>query len=403
MASSAVQDDGSFLERIGIPPALAMGFVGLLLFAVGQGVVDGSGWQLTVSGVNGLTLVYVLCAAVGGWLAAALSDAWGPRRVMTLGMALWVAVELVWLVAAPAGSTGFAVALLLYGLRAAAFSIFSLAFLVWVVAVARKWRLASSVGWFFFLILLGSKVLGPLLLPKLQNMSGMGSGVVAILAGVLGGALALVGIRERRGSSPLVYNPTTTGEALSRSISVAWRKPLIFVASLVRAFQVAPAIAFLWLFPQQWALVLLSWIVLGTAVGSLIFGLVADSFGWRKTISYFGGIVSALLLAAIYYTPTMTHDGTVMAAVGAAYGLFLGANFPLYALTAMMSPNHKGEAVSLLGWGVVLGTLLSVVLVKVLGPHVHGAGMVLTFAGLHLVGGLIALAIRNNTDTMAAM
>ncbi|MFD0385418.1 MFS transporter [Streptomyces stramineus] len=42
--------------------------------------------------------VYGATASVAAWFSGALSDLWGPRRVMMLGLALWVVFQTVFLV-----------------------------------------------------------------------------------------------------------------------------------------------------------------------------------------------------------------------------------------------------------------------------------------------------------------
>jgi predicted MFS family arabinose efflux permease len=78
----------SLLARIGIPPALAWGFAGLFLFMIGDGVESGylspylMSKGVATANVAWLFTVYGVAVAIGGWLSGALSDVWGPRRVI---------------------------------------------------------------------------------------------------------------------------------------------------------------------------------------------------------------------------------------------------------------------------------------------------------------------------------
>src|SRR5262245_26396734 len=85
-----------FLDRIGIYPPLAWGFAGLLLFMIGDGVESGYlsrylvDRNISEQNVALVFTAYGLTAAVAAWLSGALSDLWGPRRVMAAGLGIWV-------------------------------------------------------------------------------------------------------------------------------------------------------------------------------------------------------------------------------------------------------------------------------------------------------------------------
>src|SRR6185437_11342354 len=145
--SSAAAPDGRvhIIERIGLPRPLVWGFVGLLLFRIGDGVE--SGYIAPFLADNGagtetraavIITVYGLTVTLGAWLAGALSDVWGPRRVMLIGMAIW-------------------------GIRGFGYPLFAYGFLVWVLAASPSNRLGSAVGWFYFAFTGGLPTLGSLL------------------------------------------------------------------------------------------------------------------------------------------------------------------------------------------------------------------------------------------------
>src|SRR5215212_6286227 len=81
-------DDGSrtWADRLGMPGALRWGFVGLLIFMIGDGVESGylaaflRDEGLGQGQVGLLFTVYGVAAGVAAWASGALSDLWGPRR-----------------------------------------------------------------------------------------------------------------------------------------------------------------------------------------------------------------------------------------------------------------------------------------------------------------------------------
>src|SRR5215210_9292623 len=103
LTEGADRQRASFIDRIGIYPPLAWGFVGLLLFMIGDGVESGYLSRYLVDRgfsaqrVAMVFTAYGLTAAVAAWLSGALCDLWGPRRVMAAGLGIWAVVEVAFL------------------------------------------------------------------------------------------------------------------------------------------------------------------------------------------------------------------------------------------------------------------------------------------------------------------
>ena len=78
-------------ERLGMHPELAIGYLGLLLFMIGDGVEAGFLSPMLVdlhfspSQVAIVFSAYGATAAVASWLSGTLSDIFGPRKVMWSG------------------------------------------------------------------------------------------------------------------------------------------------------------------------------------------------------------------------------------------------------------------------------------------------------------------------------
>ncbi|MBW8884173.1 MAG: MFS transporter, partial [Planctomycetia bacterium] len=87
LQSPAAGHSRSWLERIGLYPPLIWGYVGLLLFMIGDGVEQGylSKYLVVDRGVADehnvalIFTVYGITVAIASWLSGALSDLWGPR------------------------------------------------------------------------------------------------------------------------------------------------------------------------------------------------------------------------------------------------------------------------------------------------------------------------------------
>src|SRR5215212_7853676 len=120
---------GSFVERIGIYPPLAWGFVGLLLFMIGDGVESGYlsrylvDRKISEQKVAVVFTAYGLTAAVAAWLSGALSDLWGPLRVMAAGLGIWAVFEVAFLLLGVAPNN-FPMIFLFYALRGFGYPLF---------------------------------------------------------------------------------------------------------------------------------------------------------------------------------------------------------------------------------------------------------------------------------------
>src|SRR5690625_7785304 len=84
----------------------------------------------TVSRAGLFVTLYGIAVAIAAFVAAALSDLWGPRRVMALGAGVWVVFELAFLLLALSSSSTTLI-FLSYGLRGFGYPLFAYGFLVW--------------------------------------------------------------------------------------------------------------------------------------------------------------------------------------------------------------------------------------------------------------------------------
>ena len=87
---------GSFAEKLGMHPGLAIGYLGLLLFMIGDGVEAGFLSLLLVDlhfSTEKVALVfsaYGATAALASWLSGALTDIFGPKKIMWAGLLIWL-------------------------------------------------------------------------------------------------------------------------------------------------------------------------------------------------------------------------------------------------------------------------------------------------------------------------
>src|SRR4029079_5160664 len=158
----------SWLEQIGIYPPLAWGYVGLLLFMIGDGVEAGYLSKYLIDeriaseqNVALIFTIYGITVAISAWLSGALSDLWGPRQTMLAGLLIWNLLEVGFLLLG-VGRHDYWATLILYGLRGFGYPLFAYGFLVWISVAVPRERLGTAVGWFWFALTGGLLTLGPL-------------------------------------------------------------------------------------------------------------------------------------------------------------------------------------------------------------------------------------------------
>lgn len=411
VTSPADQPTHSWAHKLGMPTPLRWGYVGLLVFMIGDGVESGYlsrfllDQGLSPAQVGVLFTVYGVSAGVAAWASGALSDLWGPRKVMIVGLTLWVAFQILLLsIALP--TLNYPLMLVTYGLRGLAYPLFAYGFLVWIVARAPFKQLGTAVGWFWFAFTGGLPTLGSLLasatIPVIGEMATLWLALGLVIAG---GLFVLIAVRDRLGFSRLAPEGEKPLTTLAASLTILWRVPKVGMGAMVRAINTASQFGFLVFLPafftreigfelSEW-LQILSVVFLTNIFFNLIFGVVGDKFGWQRTVALFGGVGCAITTLAFYYVPVWVGPNIAVAMlVGAAYGATLAGFVPLSALMPSLAPEHKGASMSALNLGAGASVFLGPLVVTIFLPLFGEGGVMWIFAGLYVIAALLTLALK---------
>ena len=401
------------LDRIGLPKTLVLGYIGVLLFMIGDGVESGfiapymadhgagtdvrAGYVITVYGV---------AVMLASWFSGALAEVWGPRKVMWAGLAIWAVFDVAYLVFA-LGTENYPLMLVFYGLRGFGYPLFAFGFLVWITGTAPTARLGTAVGWFYFAFTGGLPTLGSLWAsftnPALGKMGTLWTALGLIL---VGGAIALVGAKNRPGGDRLAPPEVTTGESLKNSVSIIKTHPRVLVGCLVRIINTAPEFGMLVYLPRifsddvgfgddKWLQLLA--IIYGTNIFfNLIFGAVSDKIGWRTTIASFGALGCAISVTVLYFVPTWLGPDYYWVAVlaGMLYGATLAGFVPISALIPSMAPENKGGAMALLNLGAGGATFVGPAIASLFLPLVGAGGVTIVFLVLYLVAMVLTYFLK---------
>src|SRR5690625_4926312 len=162
------QLSNSFFQRSGLPKELAWGYLGVIIFMMGDGVEQG--WLSPYMIEHGMSMgqsaslftVYGVTIAVSSWFSGVLTESYGPRRVMLSGLLLYI-LGTIGFVGYGMTHLHYPVMLVTYAIRGFGYPLFAYAFLVWITYNTPKSQLGRAVGWFWFVLPAGSTCWGPII------------------------------------------------------------------------------------------------------------------------------------------------------------------------------------------------------------------------------------------------
>ncbi|MGA2806562.1 MAG: MFS transporter [Terracidiphilus sp.] len=402
---------GSFAEKLGMHPGLAIGYLGLLLFMVGDGVEAGFLSPLLVDlhfSTEKVALVfsaYGASAALASWLSGALTDIFGPKKIMWAGLLIWLGLEMPFLLGGIAHAS-YATILVSYGVRGLGYPLFAYGFLCWIAAVTPQRYLATAIGWFWSARTGGLPTLGALLASfSVPLIGGYKTLWISVGLVAVGGLIALLGVREEHGNLPL----STTGDdplkVLFTGVSIIWKHPKVGLGGIVATITTTSEFGFLVFLPiffmrtvgftlAQW-LQILSVMFATNVVANLFWGWVGDKIGWRRTITFAGACGCALTTLGLYYVPHIfgANYALVMAA-GMAYGIALAGFVPIAAIMSILAPESRGAAMSIMNLGSGLSTFLGPALAGIFLPLLGVSGVIWIFAALYLISAAVSYQLK---------
>lgn len=407
----------SFFEKAGIPKQLVWGYVGILIFMMGDGMEQG--WLSPYIIDNGLTMqqsatlfsAYGVIIAISSWFSGVLAEAYGIKRTMLAGLILYL-MGTVSFVGYALPNMDFGIMLLTYALRGFGYPLFAYSFLVWIAYVSPGKSLGRAVGWFWFVFTGGLVVLGAYYsswaIPKIGHINTLWSAVVWVLIGAF---LVLVLTKEKK---KVVINRDFNSRVkeLAKGLTIVREEPKVLLGGIVRVINTTAQFAFPVFLPTYLALHGFStteWLqIWGTIFTSniifnLIFGFVGDSLGWRNTVMWFGGVGCALSTLLFFYSPQLFNDSFIALMItGIIWGAMLAGYVPLSALVPSLVKKEKGAAMSILNLGAGLPVFVGPAIVGIFIGIVGSTGVVWILASLYLISAAITnfITLPDNAKTI---
>ncbi len=404
----------SVVARLGMHPPLAWGFVAVFLMMCACGVESGflsaylGGKGLSESAVSLVFTAYGVAAALASWLSGALSDLWGPKRVMQIGVAVWVVFHIAFLLLGVAPGS-YTLMLLFYTLRGFGYPLFAFGFIVWITVATPARNLGTSLGWFWFAFAGGFPTLGSLAASYLVPVVGPYQTLWWSLLFVIGSGVALAGARDATGRkrlAPAGENPICT---LLSSATIAWEVPKIGIGGIVRTINTAAQLGFLVFLPAyctstvgftlvEW-LRLLTMMSVSNVIWNLLFGVIGDRLGWRRTVALCGGAGCAASTLALYYSLQGRPPSYPLAVIAAMlYGATLSAYTPLGAIMSALAPDRKGAAMAILNFGAGASGWVGPGIAGAFLPLVGVGGVMWIFAVLYAISAILTMFLSVPCD-----
>lgn len=369
-ASPSTETREPFLDRIGIPHPLRWGFLGVLVFMTGHGVESnfisphltklfGEQSSVIITGLYGVTVI------IASYLSGALSDLFGPRKIMLLGWAVWMVFEAAFLGSLAIDS--FPLALITYVIRGFGFPLFAFSFLVWITAIVKRERNGVAVGWFYVMFTGGLPTLGSLYAVITIPLFGGGytgetgamiTSAILVTAGFL---IVWFGVKEKRGRGRLAPKGESNGAVLLSGLRLTVKEPKILMGFIVRLINTSPEFGMFVIMPavitttlgfgqSRW-LIMTVCVYAGNILFNALYGGIGDKIGWSRTVRWFGIAGSAVGLLAWWYVPHWVSNSTggyvISVIAGMLFGIMLAGFVPMGAIMANLVPEHKGAAMAM--------------------------------------------------------
>jgi polyol permease family len=394
-------NNNTVLDRLGIPRHIAWGYLGILIFMMGDGMEVG--WLspylvdrgMSIQQTATLFSAYGITIAVSSWFSGVLAQSFGPKKTMAIGLVLYL-LGTAGFIGLGVVDLNYGVMLGTYAVRGFGYPLFAYSFLVWISYATPKGMLGRAVGWFWFVFTGGLNVLGAFYsswsIRELGHINALWSSIFWVLVGAL---FALVLNKAK-------FEKSNAGNHLSellKGLTIVKEEPKVFLGGIVRVINTTAQFAFPVFLPTYMAthgfsttewLYIWGTIFTSNIVFNLIFGFVGDRLGWRQTVQWFGGVGCALTTLLLFYVPQYApgNYGAVMTA-GILWGACLAGYVPLSALMPSLVHKDKGAAMAILNLGAGLAVFVGPLIVGLFFGTLGAEGVVWILAGLYLLSAVL--------------
>jgi polyol permease family len=404
-----------FFNNIGLPKHLSWGYLGILIFMMGDGIEQG--WLSPYLLDNGMSMqqsaslftAYGITIAISSWFSGVLAEGFGPKKTMLMGIILYI-LGTVGFVGYGLSDLNYGIMFITYAIRGFGYPLFAYSFLVWITYRTPQQKLGRAVGWFWFVFTGGLNVLGAYYsswgIESLGYLETLWSSIFWVL---LGAFFALILNKDK-------FNMSATGSEsklpeLVKGITIMKEEPKVLLGGIVRVINTTAQFAFPVFLPTYMALHGFStteWLqIWGTIFTSniifnLIFGFVGDKVGWRNTVMWFGGVGCGISTLLLFYVPQFAGGNFWLVLIpGVLWGALLAGYVPLSALVPSLVKKDKGAAMAVLNLGAGLPVFVGPAIVGLFIGLIGNEGVIFILAGLYFLSALLTkfITLPDNVKT----
>ncbi|MDQ1005484.1 polyol permease family [Neobacillus niacini] len=387
----------------GLPMGVVWGFVAILIFMAGDGLEHA--WLspyliekgLTVQQIATIFAVYGAVLAIASYFSGVLTEMWGPRKVMIIGLVTWLIGQVLF-IEYGLKLNSYAIMLPTYGIRGLGYPLFCYSFLVWVTYRSPDRILATAVGLFWAAWSGGLYVVGSYfpayMLPKIGYIGLMWSAIAWVL---VGGIIGIIVVKDE-GIKKQARDPKEKLKSLMSGFTICKEKPKVAIGGVVRIINSTGIGALPIFFPmylsdkygftteqflQMWGTMWFANIIF-----NLIIPYISDKWlGWRKTIQWLGSFGMGVMLLVMLYTPQVFGSSFLaLNIVGIIMGIVLCGFVPLSALVASLAPEKKGSAMAIVSFGAGMSYFIAPAIVGAFIGLIGAEGVIWIFAGTYFLG-----------------
>ena len=395
-----------FFNKLGIPKELFWGYVGLIFFMLGS-TIECTWFSATLIdlgyGVNFVSSIfsfYGLFVAIVSWISGALVNRFSIRKVMNIGVFLYIVSLLLLLLSLSMRiNIGIAIA---YALRGSAYPLFAYSFLIWITLRTKKEQLGRATSWFWLCFNLGMNIIAPVFSARLlENISFEIVFILGAVMVILGTFFALILNKDVVKQDK---RNVSLGKELVKGLVLLGKRPRVLVGMIVKIINNIGAFGFVIMMPillishgytlVQWTSI---WAMTNifNCLATIIFGHLGDRYGWRKIVVFFSGTLTALsclMIAFVIYHYPGNYILLMLAFM--LFSIGVAAYAPLSALLPAMVPDNKVEAVSILNLGSGLSNFVGPLLVTLLFEKTSGLVVLIVFAFLYAASSLMSVVLK---------
>ncbi|MBD2701086.1 MFS transporter [Spirosoma sp. BT702] len=404
----------SVFDKVGLPKPLAWGYLGIIIFMMGDGVEQG--WLspyllehgMSIQQSASLFTVYGITIAISSWFSGVLAEGYGPRKAMLAGLLLYI-IGTIGFVGYGMEKLSFPIMLLTYAIRGFGYPLFAYSFLVWITYRTPQNQLGRAVGWFWFVFTGGLNVFGAWYsswaIKQLGYQNTLWSSIFWVS---LGAFFALILNRDQFRPSATAAGAKT--KELLNGLTIIQKEPKVLIGGIVRIINTTAQFAFPVFLPIymathgfdtiQW-LQIWGTIFTSNIIFNLIFGFVGDRLGWQNTITWFGGVGCGITTLLFYYSPIWFEGSYGMVLLsGVLWGALLAGYVPLTALVPSLVKEDKGAAMAILNLGAGLPVFVGPALVGLFIGTIGNEGVVWMLAILYFISAILTRFITLPSESV---